>query len=849
MSRVFWWAAALLWSAAAVRAGGGPENVAVVVNADSWASLAVANEFIARRHVPPGNVIYLAGVSHWDHVPIGYFRDSLLRPVLVILQQRGLTGQIDYLAWGPDLPTKADSWLDQTAVKQLDLKPMHCCGVWLATTALTFLHDLTLAGDNAYTDLDANRYARSVQEPRYDDVPWTRENRQLMLDADAFFHEKEQRDNQRREKHAEKTDADRQWERDGASAALAQLEPLSQIHPNNADVLTTLATAQALAGQAEAALRSLQAAAACGWHNAGEIAADADFATVRGLPGFPKLVATMNSREFETFPSHGFRSSYGWTREGVAPAGTPAPHYLLSTALAVTSGRGNSVSEAVECMRRSAAADGTRPSGTIYYMRNGDIRSTTRLWAFSSAVKQLQALGVKAEIVDGVLPQKKNDVAGLQAGNAEFDWPASGSTMLPGAIAEHLTSFGGIMEYWAGQTPISAWIRAGAAGSAGTVFEPLAIGAKFPDAWVQVHYARGCSLAEALYQSTPGPYALLMVGDPLCQPWAKFPEVRVTGVRPGQVVSGKVTLSLAPGLDPQALDHIELFVDGVRQATAPPTGKLTYDTTGLQAGAHELRVVGIAAGPIETQGRVILPVFVRSRADRFQVAAPPQVSWDQPLLVPVALPGAHEIRLLHNGRLVGRLVGEKGTVSLAPRMLGLGSVQLQPVALIGAPGAELDGPPVTVRVTAPACWPALPPPTGKLVPGLRLQILDNGQVGHDSDPVVIPKLEPEPATELRRLGVEAFRPFRIDAWFTVPEDEIYQFQARVAAGTVSVKVDGHDLGSTREGAWVYLPVALQQGWHQVTISGIPEPPVGLEVNFGGPGSVPIGAPTFQCLAP
>jgi hypothetical protein len=842
--------AALLLTVAGVQAGGGPENCALVVNADSWASLAVANEFIVLRHLPPSNVIYLSGVSQWDHVPIGYFRDSILSPALATIQDRGLAGQIDYLVYSSDLPTKADSWLDQTAVRQLDLKPMHCCGVWLATTALTFLHDLTLAADNAYTDLDANRYAREVQQERYDDVPWTPEQRRALQAAHDFFRERDRRASQRYEKKTEMTDADRQWEKEGAAQATPALLALVKLHPNNANLLTEVATAQALAGQSAEALASLEAAAQCGWRNAGETVADPDFATVRALPGFAKLVEAMKNREFVTFPSHGFRSSYGWTREGVASAGQPAPHYLLSTELAVTSGRGNSVDEALECLRRAAAADGTRPAGTIYYMRNGDIRSTTRLWSFPSAVKQLQALGVKAEIVDGALPQKKDDVAGLQAGNAEFDWPASGSTMLPGAIAEHLTSFGGIMEYWSGQTPISAWIRAGAAGSAGTVFEPYAIGAKFPDAFTYAHYARGCSLAEALYQGTPGPYALLMIGDPLCQPWAKFPVIKVTGVQPGQVVSGKLSLALAPGLDPQALDHLELFVDGVRQATAPATGKLSLDTAGLQSGWHELRVVGVAAGPIETQGRVIIPIFVRSNAaSLLAIPAASEIAWDQPLRVRVALPGAQEIRLLHNGRQVGRLVGQRGTISVAPGTLGLGTVRLQPVALSGAPGAELIGAPVEIRVVAPAPLPAQPLPAGKLQPGLSLQILDNGQVGHDSTPIILEKLEPEPATDLRKLGVEAFRPFRIDAWFSVPADATYQFQARVAAGTVSVTVDGHLLGSTREGAWAYLPAALQKGWHNVTIAGIPEPPVGLEVNFGGPGSVPLSAPTFQCLAP
>ena len=93
-------------------------------------------------------------------------------------------------------------------------------------------------------------------------------------------------------------------------------------------------------------------------------------------------------------------------------------------------------------------------------MVNDDIRSKARQWGFKPAVQQLAGLGIRGEIIQGDIPKNVKDVAGVMVGIADFDWTKSGSTILPGAICEHLTSYGGIMNAGAGQTPLSAFIRA-----------------------------------------------------------------------------------------------------------------------------------------------------------------------------------------------------------------------------------------------------------------------------------------------------------------------------------------------------------------------------------------------------
>ena len=180
-------------------------------------------------------------------------------------------------------------------------------------------------------------------------------------------------------------------------------------------------------------------------------------------------------------------------------------------------------------------------------------------------------------------PQNKTDVAGRHGRIGRRGLEEIRQPMLPGAICEHLTSFGGIMSEGAGQTPLSEFLRFGAAGSSGTVVEPMALQQKFPTAFMHVHYARGASLAEAFYQSVFGPYQLLIVGDALCQPWAQRLTIEVAGVQPDQRVSGqdhhgaagvRTRVTATP-----AVDHFEVFVDGKRMSDGPgqPTIDVGYE--------------------------------------------------------------------------------------------------------------------------------------------------------------------------------------------------------------------------------------------------------------------------------
>ena len=392
--------------------------------------------------------------------------------------------------------------------------------------------------------------------------------------------------------------------------------------------------------------------------------------------------------------STGFSSQYSYSRIGRTNAARGTKYYL-STMLGYTAGRGNTVDEVIRYLNRSAIADGTTPRGTIYFMENPDARSLPRHPNYDAVAALLNKAGVKAEVIAGdakpigVLPIKKSDVAGAMVGYASFNWASSGSRILPGAICENLTSYGGVLKTGGGQTPLTEFLRHGAAGSSGTVWEPYALQAKFPHPLIHVRYANGCSLAESFYQSVGNPYQLIIVGDPLCRPWAKIPTVRVDGLQANQRVKGKITLTPSAA-SPIRISRFRLFVDG-RLATECQAGEsLAMDTTKLPNGYHDIRIVGIDSSPVETQGRLLIPVFVDNARRSIKVQASPsdQIQLGDRFRVQVNAPGATEILVYHRRRALAAANLAKANIMIDSRDIGAGPVELTVVAKAPGKGAN-----------------------------------------------------------------------------------------------------------------------------------------------------------------
>lgn len=92
---------------------------------------------------------------------------------------------------------------------------------------------------------------------------------------------------------------------------------------------------------------------------------------------------------------------------------------------------------------------------------------------------------------------------------------------LPGALADHLTSLGGVLAGGHRHGTALDWIGAGATASHGSVSEPCNHVQKFPHPQVLLqHYLQGSTAIEAYWKSVAWPQQSLFVGEPLAAPFA-----------------------------------------------------------------------------------------------------------------------------------------------------------------------------------------------------------------------------------------------------------------------------------------------------------------------------------------
>jgi uncharacterized protein (TIGR03790 family) len=179
----------------------------------------------------------------------------------------------------------------------------------------------------------------------------------------------------------------------------------------------------------------------------------------------------------------------------------------------------SSFEEGKALVDRGIAADGSAPTGSAYLMSTSDHARNVRAQTYSSA-KLLAGPKLSVAVRSSDTLAGRRDVLFYFTGLRRV-LRIRMNRFLPGAIADHLTSSGGVL---AGGRQMSAvrWLEAGATGSYGTVVEPCAYLAKFPSPPIVMrHYLKGETLIEAYWKSVAMPSQGLFIGEPLAAPFRK----------------------------------------------------------------------------------------------------------------------------------------------------------------------------------------------------------------------------------------------------------------------------------------------------------------------------------------
>jgi uncharacterized protein (TIGR03790 family) len=210
---------------------------------------------------------------------------------------------------------------------------------------------------------------------------------------------------------------------------------------------------------------------------------------------------------------------------------------------------GESIEDVFELIDRGVSSDNTYPVGTGYQVRTSDAARNVRWPAMLSATGSWDHLpdGLAMTYYDNGLGKGSDaitntpDVLFYLTGMTQVSGIDT-NVYLPGAVADHLTSFGGKLTNAQGQMSILRWLEAGATGSYGTVVEPCNFTEKFPDPRpLFSHYYRGQTLLGAYWKSVLQPGEGVFIGEPLASPWSstrlRFEagqlELTTTSLRPG----------------------------------------------------------------------------------------------------------------------------------------------------------------------------------------------------------------------------------------------------------------------------------------------------------------------------
>lgn len=167
---------------------------------------------------------------------------------------------------------------------------------------------------------------------------------------------------------------------------------------------------------------------------------------------------------------------------------------------------------------RGIRSDFSFPKGQVYLLNTSDKARSSRAFAFEQTAQELNDV-FPVQRLEADFISDRHDVLGYFTGLADVSMLET-LDFLPGALADHLTSAGGMLTDSLQMSSLR-WLEAGAVASYGTVVEPCSFPQKFPAPGIAMfHYALGATAMEAYWKSVAWPGQGVFIGEPLAKPFA-----------------------------------------------------------------------------------------------------------------------------------------------------------------------------------------------------------------------------------------------------------------------------------------------------------------------------------------
>lgn len=204
-------------------------------------------------------------------------------------------------------------------------------------------------------------------------------------------------------------------------------------------------------------------------------------------------------------------------------SGKPYQDYRMRLSMLLAAPNFKSATAMIDRGVRSDGSIGLKGSlpANIHLVTTSDAVRSVRQAFFPPAGPVPQA-GVHVHLDQTDALKNASRVLLYMTGRAQVDFLDT-IDFVPGALADHLTSFGGVLDKPHGQMTVLSWIDAGATASYGTTSEPCAHWQKFPHPQALIlFYGQGATAIESYWKSVAWPQQGLFVGEPLAAPFDRI---------------------------------------------------------------------------------------------------------------------------------------------------------------------------------------------------------------------------------------------------------------------------------------------------------------------------------------